>query len=108
MNTTYDIVCLVRSPERYIEKTLTSPSFTAALFLLISENSIDSSVFQIYCRDGRGNLHYMARYDGLTVIIHRGMRFSRILRTSEDRDYSYSPEGFRRVYLRDFPSTFCF
>ena len=108
MNNTYDIICMLRSPERYITKTISSTSFTYAVYLLISETSIDSSVFQVYCRDMRGNLHYMARYDGLTVIIHRGMRFSRILRTSENRDYSYSPEGFRRVYLTDFPSTFCF
>ncbi len=108
MERTYDIICILAISGKYIEKTIISHSFTCAVFLLISEEGIDSAVFQIYCRDGRGNLHYMARYDGLTVIIHRGMRFSRILRTQEDRDYSYSPEGFRRVYLRDFPSTFCF
>lgn len=95
----YNIICILKSPRIYIEETIPSSSFTAALFTLMKDRRIDSSVFLVYCRRSTGDLKLMGSYDGLTVICRRGTRFSHILRTTERKDYAYSPDGFRRVYL---------
>lgn len=96
----YHLICMLKSPKTYIEETVPSYSFTSALFTLVKEKRIDSSVFLVYCRRTRGDLQLMGTYDGLTVVCFNGIRFSHILRTTEDKDYAYYPDGFRRVYLR--------
>ena len=96
----YQLMCILKSPKTYIEETIPSSSFTSALFTLVREKKIDSSVFLVYCRRTKGDLQLMGSYDGLTVICFRGMRFTHILRTTEDKDYAYYPDGFRRVYIR--------
>ncbi len=95
----YNIICMLKSPKTYIEETISSPSFTSALFTLMKEKRIDSSVFIVYCRRAKGDLQLMGTYDGLTVICFRGMRFSHVLRTTQDKDYAYYPDGFRRIYI---------
>ena len=96
----YNIICILKSPRTYIERTIPSPSFTSALFILVKEAGIDSSVFLVYCRRKDGNLQLMGTYDGLSVICFRGMRFTHILKTAGNGDYAYFPDGFRRVYCR--------
>ncbi len=95
----YNIICILKSPKIYIEDTIPSSSFTSALFTLMKEKRIDTSVFLVYCRRREGDLKLMGTYDGLTVICRRGMRFTHILKTTENKDYAYYPDGFRRVYL---------
>lgn len=99
MTYNYNIICILQSPRIYIEETIPSSCFTSALFTLMKDKRIFSSVFLVYCRRGGGDLKLMGSYDGLTVICRRGSRFSHILRTTEKKDYAFHPDGFRRVYI---------
>lgn len=99
MTYNYNIICILKRPRIYIEETVPSSSFTSALFSLMKDKRIDSSVFLVYCRQREGDLKLMASYDGLSVICRRGTRFSHILRTTERKDYAYYSDGFRRVYI---------
>ncbi len=101
MDFNYNIICILKNPKIYIEQTISAPSFTSALFLLMKEKKITESVFLVYCRKRiSGDLQFMGQYDGLTVSICRGMRVTHVLTTIENKDYSYSADGFRRVYMR--------
>lgn len=97
----YNIICILESPKVYIEDTLRSESFNSALFSLIESRKIASSVFLIYCRKKQsGDLKLMGKYDGLSVITFRGLRFTHILSTTENKDYSIQSDGFRRIFIR--------
>lgn len=101
MNYNYNIICILKSPKIYIEDTIPAPSFTSALFILMEEKKITESVFLVYCRKSiSGDLKLMGRYDGLTVSTFHGARITHVLTTIEDMDYSYTPEGFRRLYIK--------
>ncbi len=101
MSYTYDILCILKNPRTYIEEEITSPSFKDAVFTIITERKILSRVFSIYARrNTTGDLKYMGKYDGMSVIVFRGIRFTHILRTSQEKDYSYFPDGFRQICIR--------
>lgn len=101
MSYKYNLICILQNPKIYIEETIESGTFREAVHTLIEKNKISSSVFLIYCRSSiSGNLVLMGRYDGQSVMNAYGIQFSHILSTVEDKDYTYRPTGFMRVYLR--------
>lgn len=101
MSYNYNILCIMESPKTYIEGSVSSPSFTSALFSFITEKKIVSSTFLIYCRKEKsGDLQLMGKYDGGSYVLFRGLKFTHILTTRENKDYSFFPDGFRRIYLK--------
>ena len=101
MTYTYNIICILENPKVYIEDTVPSESFNSALFSLIEKKKIATSVFLIYCRRKQsGDLKLMGKYDGSSVITFHGLKFTHILSTIENKDYSYYADGFRRIFIR--------
>ncbi len=74
----------------------------SSILLLLQKplkNEIINNVFLIYCRRPiSGDLKLMGKYDGKCTIMKDGIRFSHILKTTENKDYTFLPDGFRRVY----------
>lgn len=99
MSYTYDIICLTKNAKVYTEGTISSKDFISALYNFIVKNEIINNVFLIYCRRPiSGDLKLMGKYDGKCTIMKDGIRFSHILKTTENKDYTFLPDGFRRVY----------
>lgn len=101
MNYKYDIMCIIESPKIYLEGSVCAPSFTSALFSFMETRNIVSSTFLIYCRKEKsGDLQLMGKYDGASFVLFRGLKFTHILSTKDNKDYSFSSDGFRRIYIK--------
>ena len=99
MDYSYNIICIMKGTKTYVKATVASKDFTSALFSLIVNNRIINKTFLIYCkRPISGDLKLMGNYDGKCTIMKDGIKFSHILKTTENKDYSFFPDGFRRVY----------